>query len=411
MTDSPRLDQLTALRFFAAFMIVIHHCVGLFGIRNIGVNFGQGVSFFFVLSGFILAYVYPSLDTTREIRRFWRARIARIWPAYLACFAIGLYVVPYTWDTKTGMASLFMLQGWIPLSSYYFSYNPVAWSVSTEAFFYLAFPLLLYRWNRHWSLIFLFFCGALAAWLLVVDALHLPEIGNPWRPADKHLLSQVTQHGLVYISPVSRIFEFILGMVVATLFRMTSWSVAPFFATILEIGAVVVCALAMYYGYHIVEFVTASSLSGAGALWVTHSGAAFAFGLLIYVMARGLGMLSRVLSNPFPVLLGEISFSLYLIHPIVLALHRRNLPYLAWLPASVSFIIVVTIMLLSSYLLWAWIEMPGRRILLGGAAIHGTAITAARRRDYADGKKPLLAGLALASLIGLMYCCRAYPYA
>ncbi len=56
--DADKFDQLTSLRFFAALMIVIHHSVDLFGISNIGVNFGQGVSFFFVLSGFILTYVW-----------------------------------------------------------------------------------------------------------------------------------------------------------------------------------------------------------------------------------------------------------------------------------------------------------------------------------------------------------------
>jgi len=63
MKTHSKLDQLTALRFFAALMIVVHHLVGVFGIKDIGVNWGQGVSFFFVLSGFILTYVYPSLES------------------------------------------------------------------------------------------------------------------------------------------------------------------------------------------------------------------------------------------------------------------------------------------------------------------------------------------------------------
>ncbi len=80
--DTGKLDQLTSLRFFAAMVIVFHHATNSFGIRPIGVNLGQGVSFFFVLSGFILYYVYPKLATWPNIRQFWRARIARLWPAY-----------------------------------------------------------------------------------------------------------------------------------------------------------------------------------------------------------------------------------------------------------------------------------------------------------------------------------------
>jgi len=99
-------------------MIVVHHSVGLFGIDGIGMNLGQGVSFFFVLSGFILAYVYPELGTWAAVRRFWRARIARIWPAYLASFALGFVLLHYPLDGRTAAAHLLMVQAWLPLSAY-----------------------------------------------------------------------------------------------------------------------------------------------------------------------------------------------------------------------------------------------------------------------------------------------------
>ncbi len=60
-----KLDTLTGLRFFAAIAILIHHLRG-FGLPKEvleGWALDNGVAFFFVLSGFILAYVYPSLDT------------------------------------------------------------------------------------------------------------------------------------------------------------------------------------------------------------------------------------------------------------------------------------------------------------------------------------------------------------
>jgi peptidoglycan/LPS O-acetylase OafA/YrhL len=53
-----RLDALTGLRFFAALAIVIHHTF-----RLPEWPLPQSVSFFFVLSGFILAHVYPELPT------------------------------------------------------------------------------------------------------------------------------------------------------------------------------------------------------------------------------------------------------------------------------------------------------------------------------------------------------------
>ena len=90
----PRLHALTTLRFFAALHVVLFH------MRVIGIlpggpwwyqNFASigfvGVNFFFVLSGFILVYTYdgPSLN----VRRFWWARFARIYPAYILSLIVA----------------------------------------------------------------------------------------------------------------------------------------------------------------------------------------------------------------------------------------------------------------------------------------------------------------------------------
>ena len=186
-------------------MIVVHHSVGLFGIEPMGVNFGQGVTFFFVLSGFILTYVYPELPTGAATMRFWRARVARVWPAHVASLVLGLVLLQYGWDTSTAIANLLMVQAWIPVSKYYFSYNAVSWSISAEFFFYLAFPFLLYKWDSTWR-IKLAASGLIVVLLVVmVTVLALPSYGHSAVPADA---VKVTQHGILYINPVTRIFEF-----------------------------------------------------------------------------------------------------------------------------------------------------------------------------------------------------------
>src|SRR5207249_11094077 len=91
-----RLDTLTSLRFIAAAMIVVHHTRGCFGIPpRWGDPFPlqHGVSFFFVLSGFILTYVYPSLRLSGA-PRFWWARFARVWPAHAFAFVLALFLLP-----------------------------------------------------------------------------------------------------------------------------------------------------------------------------------------------------------------------------------------------------------------------------------------------------------------------------
>jgi peptidoglycan/LPS O-acetylase OafA/YrhL len=84
-----RLAALTSLRFLAAAAIVYHHVMGAWAFPRVPqFHFAQGVSFFFVLSGFILTYRYPVLRDWREIRRFWLARFARIWPAHATSLVI-----------------------------------------------------------------------------------------------------------------------------------------------------------------------------------------------------------------------------------------------------------------------------------------------------------------------------------
>jgi peptidoglycan/LPS O-acetylase OafA/YrhL len=401
--NTQKLDQLTSLRFFAALMIVIHHSIDLFGITSVGVNLGQGVSFFFVLSGFILTYVYPKLGTWPEVMQFWRARIARIWPAYFASFLLGFWLVSYNWHTETAAANLLMVQGWIPLSTYYFSYNAVSWSVSTEMFFYLAFPFLIRSLNKRWWIMLILSCVILGLLVALSNFLSLPDYGHP-AIADHGLL--VTQHGLIYINPLSRIFEFIFGMCIALAWRKRQKSASPsvLIATSYELGVVILCALSMYYMSVIAAWVGKSILGPPAALWLNHSGSVFVFGLLIYIMAQGYGKITTILAHPFLVLLGEISFSLYLLHQILLIYYRANISELTQLSNSVAFGLFFSILLLSSYLMWTCIEMPGRRIILGSRKIHGTAVMKQSwRANLTLSRKTLFAGLALICIIGFIY--------
>jgi peptidoglycan/LPS O-acetylase OafA/YrhL len=102
----PDILPLTSLRFFASASIVAYHLQGPFG-YTINANFGAGISFFFVLSGFILTYLHSDLASGRQAVSFYRARIARIWPLHLATLllvAAIIGIVPL--DVEVGRQAL-----------------------------------------------------------------------------------------------------------------------------------------------------------------------------------------------------------------------------------------------------------------------------------------------------------------
>ncbi|MDQ1699211.1 MAG: hypothetical protein QOG34_1074 [Frankiaceae bacterium] len=141
-----RLDALTGLRFWFAFLVVAHHSLEHWfgGGVHVVADFGYiGVDFFFVLSGFVLTWsARPDVGPLR----FWWNRVARIWPLHLTTLVLAVVVGVGVAVNGSGLVpNLLLLQAWWPQQHVYFGFNAVSWSLSCEVFFYLCFPLL-YRW-------------------------------------------------------------------------------------------------------------------------------------------------------------------------------------------------------------------------------------------------------------------------
>jgi len=119
MWAAPKLNALTGLRFFAAFAIVFHHSRGTFLPVDAMSRWplDSAVSFFFVLSGFILTHVYPELPTRKHVTKFFLARFARLWPVHVLTLVLALLLFPEVilrsgwWALGANIAAV---QAWIP---------------------------------------------------------------------------------------------------------------------------------------------------------------------------------------------------------------------------------------------------------------------------------------------------------
>ena len=203
------MPALTGLRFLAAALILRAHSKSDLHIPLPAVSFDHGVSLFFVLSGFILAHVYPRLESGMRPNIFSLLRVIRIWPAHVV--ALLLVVIALGTEINERFpANVLMVHGWIPSAPWYFSYNSVSWSISTEFFFYLMFPLLIWNWTRT------FWWKWLAALGLLILLCSFARVTSMQVGYSSHNIP--TTYGLLCINPLARLLEFVSGMVAYSAF-------------------------------------------------------------------------------------------------------------------------------------------------------------------------------------------------
>jgi len=285
----PALPALTSIRFFAALGVVLFHFTERSRwpapLRDLVGRGYMGVPLFFILSGFVLGYNYfPRARAGRfAMRRFWTARAARIYPVYL--LALGL-LAPFVVSqyrghisraalAGSGLASTLMLQSWIPGWRDY--WNTPGWTLSIEAFFYLAFPLLLgiAFLNRRAASV-----AVTAAALLTAVTFGLDHPGASWAAR----------------VPWTYLPMFLLGMVLARAHELR-------LAARLQ-GALAIAAAALMVYTIVGHGVPAAQIDRVCTLLA---------GLLVYGLAGSGGALARLLAWAPLLLLGEASYSLYIL--------------------------------------------------------------------------------------------------
>jgi peptidoglycan/LPS O-acetylase OafA/YrhL len=202
-----RLDSLTGMRFFAAMAVVLIHVGAQFARRPwliTAESFGYiGVSFFFLLSGFVLTWS----STQQPAKRFWWLRFGRIWPAttMMAIFAFTVVAGSEQIPGRLGKAAeTLLLQAWWPDQKVYYGGNGVSWSLSAEMFFYLLFPIVIIPLRRLSSR------GLLVTAVATVAILYLLPV-----LAASAGMSPATYSYVFFVFPPYRFGEFLLGMLLA----------------------------------------------------------------------------------------------------------------------------------------------------------------------------------------------------
>ena len=285
----------------------------LVGIANIG------MTLFFVLSGFVIHYNYASsVSLPGGIRAFFVARFARLYPLFLLVFVVETVDAFIHVDGKVdilGPVPLYLTftESWWfwvfgdrAASEAYSNATGLMWSLSTEAFFYAAYPLLAPVLSRLSKL------RLVAAWCIVavLAAIVAAELTayrgylNNWAAlyTGNPLAAHDFSHWLIYNSPWIRIFEFLIGALTAQ-YVMT--------AKVRSTPALAVSTLSLLIIVFAYLYCNIRLLPLSGAITTCVAGA---FGVIVGASATKKHVFARVLSNRWMVIGGEASYSLYLLH-------------------------------------------------------------------------------------------------
>lgn len=356
MPASSKLNALTGLRFMAAAAIVMHHVRGSIGVPPLeGWQFGQGVSVFFVLSGFVLTYAYPQFVDAHAVRSFYVARVARLWPLHLTTLVAAILILSIPVRTWKLPLNILLLQSWVPSGPVYFSFNAVSWSISTELAFYLAFPFLVSRFAAtwHWKL-------ALSLIVAVSAVIATHFAGVPTYDGT----ARIDVQGLVMTNPLVRVFEFILGMCATLLWQRAKAPLATLSGgawAAIELLFVSLLVANMSVLAPVLALLLPSG--AASGFWIGAClSPALATAPLLIVLSSSRGPIARLLSSKPLVYLGDVSFAIYLTHTLVIARFVQSGGLLSGIPTIATWVLFVAVVLLTASIAHFAVELPGMRL-------------------------------------------------
>jgi len=320
------------------------------------------VGFFFLISGFVLAYNYADRETLRK-RTFYVARISRVYPVYLFTLIVSIPFLQLEWpahsphDFYLGLIlTPLTLQGWSPILATF--WNTVAWTLPAEMILYVLFPFLLIglatlytgrlkRFAYPGWLIVTFF----GIWILGLVPHTLYLLLNP-----DHLTEPVTRYTYAYwlralkYTPLAYFCTFTAGVILARLHGVLE--LTPKRRGILAFAALIALGLFFAFAVDRVPYVLVH-----GAIMLPLFGA-------LLIGLSGPNLIASAFSWRPLVLFGETTFALYMLHfNVFQMIHIYHLPerlhFVAYDP-WVSYLAIIAL----AFAVHSFYEQPARRFVL-----------------------------------------------
>lgn len=333
-----RINALTGCRYFAALIVVMYHLGGkeLAAVKPVVSLAPYMMSYFFVLSGFVLTLTYHRPGKPFDLKYFWTARISRIFPIYLfSLFLVCIHLADTLGSIKTGdyLSAVFLVQAWIPENALIFNFP--LWALSPELFFYLIFPLISFLAARQ------------------------PLRRMIWISLGVWAVTQVTRYMLasggfnvhpnfISYSPLVHMDSFILGVVSGVWFLSENRlkEVHPSTNLMILIGSLSI----------IVIQATFKIVPHVGNINTLFSPI---FAAIVLTLAMDRSRVSRVLGHKWLVPLGEATYSLYVLHvPVYWLISDTMRTFGVFLPLDIQFVIYLPLLTILSLLAFRYIENP-----------------------------------------------------
>ncbi|GAA4156991.1 acyltransferase [Chryseobacterium ginsenosidimutans] len=303
-------------------------------ISDIFLRANVGVSYFFILSGFIMIVAYHK-KTQINYLDYYRNRFARIYPLYVVGVLLLLVTRYSDFNFYKVFLYLFGIQSWIPGDALVLNFP--GWSISVEFLFYLIFPLL---YNYFYSK------GNKSIWIIAVLIWVVTQFfSNLYVNSLMYKGPHTMSHEFGHYFPLWHINEFLVGNLAGLYFvknfRERNYDVVITLIFIAILLSLIFIPLNFHNGLMAVLFIP-----------------------LIYLISSNNGILTKVFSLKPLEYLGEISYAVYIIHIPVLYILRSVL----WENFQVYehnavFWIYIPVLIIISGLFYQFIEKPLRDYL------------------------------------------------